>query len=40
MANGFFRYLAFQVLIWLVLMGWIWLVAKLGERKAARERKK
>jgi hypothetical protein len=40
MVNALFEYLAWQVLIWLGLIGWIWLVAKLGERKAERDRKK
>ena len=40
MVNALYGYLKLQVLIWVGLVSWIWLVAKLGERKAARDRKK
>ncbi len=40
MTNAVFHYLALQVLIWMGLTGWIYFVAKLGEWKVERERKK
>ena len=40
MRNALMDYLLMQVGIWLFLIGWIWFVAKLGQRKVTKERQK
>lgn len=40
MNHAIMHYMAWQVVIWIALIGWILFVAKLGEWKDNRERKK
>jgi len=40
MGYALYEYVVWQVIIFGFLIGWIWFVFTLGERKAERERKK